>query len=858
MGLWRRYARTGSPEDLDAAVAVFQEAIALAPQSDPERANYLNSLGNALWDRYSRTGRVEDLEAAVAAYWQALDLTPEGAEGRPNHLTNLGKALRDRYNLTGSPEDLDRAISLCQEAVDVTPEGTLSRAIYLSNLGVALCDRYSLTSTPEDLSAAIAAYQQALDLTPEGAPTRANFLSSLGGALFSRYSLSDTPEDLDAAVVACQEAVDVTPEGTPSRANFLYNLGSALRHRYSLAGTPEDLRAAIVAWQAAREELHASMLSGLEIAQLAVRASLITRRLVQAYLDQDDAATALVALETGKALGLRMELARTHRMPINLTPAESAEYQNLTRQARLIPSQRRALSPVLHAEELTGLGRRYREALARLRELEARDPNFAVRAPDYPALRMVAARHGLVLVFLQPTDDRARGTLVFLVHPASPPLAPAEEDLLSLTGLTSEDLHRLLLRLPPGIEWKQEALPKILATGQGGEPLGWLAAYWLMHLTHRPPYDLQARALWEATLMRVLGELGTRLAGILAPRLRRLGVRRVVLFPSHPLGLLPLHAAPVSEGTDQALGDEFEISYAPSATALMRCLECSHRRGEQSAPSFAAVANPDGSLVFADDEVDSISRRFGGQVRVAHGPAATKEWLLGVAPEADFLELSTHASFDPDNPARSKMLLAHPGGHTAPRWLAAEATQRLPLADLQAECERLTLDDLWAGRLRLKEGCVVTASACETGQVDPHTRSEESPGFPAAFLGAGASGVVASLWAVNDLSTALLMEKTYEQMLPPHRFRPAEALQHAAGWLRNLSREEVLARLESLIQALRHQEQEGLWDALDATELAARHYRLALLMRCRIDVKVGPERAFAHPVYWAPFCAYGA
>jgi hypothetical protein len=58
----------------------------------------------------------------------------------------------------------------------------------------------------------------------------------------------------------------------------------------------------------------------------------------------------------------------------------------------------------------------------------------------------------------------------------------------------------------------------------------------------------------------------------------------------------------------------------------------------------------------------------------------------------------------------------------------------------------------------------------ETGLSDLRDRADEYQGLPAAFLAAGAATVVSSLWAVNDASTALLMQgfhaNLYQRGLP--------------------------------------------------------------------------------------------
>ena len=58
------------------------------------------------------------------------------------------------------------------------------------------------------------------------------------------------------------------------------------------------------------------------------------------------------------------------------------------------------------------------------------------------------------------------------------------------------------------------------------------------------------------------------------------------------------------------------------------------------------------------------------------------------------------------------------------------------------------------------------------------SRGEGVVGLSRAFIASGAGGVVASLWAVSDESTAVLMKRFYEEMF--ERKRPAGRALHAA------------------------------------------------------------------------------
>nr|MDJ0632476.1 CHAT domain-containing protein [Xenococcaceae cyanobacterium MO_188.B29] len=64
----------------------------------------------------------------------------------------------------------------------------------------------------------------------------------------------------------------------------------------------------------------------------------------------------------------------------------------------------------------------------------------------------------------------------------------------------------------------------------------------------------------------------------------------------------------------------------------------------------------------------------------------------------------------------------------------------------------------------LRQSRLTVLSACETGLTDFRSLTDEYIGLPSGFLYAGSPNVVSSLWAVNDLSTAFLMIKLYQNL----------------------------------------------------------------------------------------------
>ncbi|RYP55467.1 hypothetical protein DL770_010905 [Monosporascus sp. CRB-9-2] len=74
--LGMRFERTGSIADLNRAVDVADMAVDSTPQDHPDRAGWLNNLGNLLSKRFKQTGSIADLNRADDVANMAVDATP--------------------------------------------------------------------------------------------------------------------------------------------------------------------------------------------------------------------------------------------------------------------------------------------------------------------------------------------------------------------------------------------------------------------------------------------------------------------------------------------------------------------------------------------------------------------------------------------------------------------------------------------------------------------------------------------------------------------------------------------------------------------------------------------------------------
>lgn len=286
------------------------------------------------------------------------------------------------------------------------------------------------------------------------------------------------------------------------------------------------------------------------------------------------------------------------------------------------------------------------------------------------------------------------------------------------------------------------------------------------------------------------------------------GVSTLYLLPSGPLHFVPFHALTYRRGGQmRALLDDYQVVYAPSATVLLEY--CQQKRGQATQPLLALGYN--GDLRHAEAEAAAIAALTPGSVGLVNA-AASQTALFQVANEFQWVHIACHARFNRQTPLMSYLHLAD-----GPLY-ASDVLRQLRL---HAE--------------------LVTLSACETGR-NKVLKGDELIGLVRAFIYAGAPSVVVSLWPVDELSTRMLMEFFYRELLAGQP--KAEALRRAQHYLRTLTASQVATILAGYGVADPHEQVQRLI-GLTHVPTPVNH--------------AGPTAVpvFAHPYFWAPFVLVG-
>jgi CHAT domain-containing protein len=270
-----------------------------------------------------------------------------------------------------------------------------------------------------------------------------------------------------------------------------------------------------------------------------------------------------------------------------------------------------------------------------------------------------------------------------------------------------------------------------------------------------PPGRESAPGVWRAPLRRLYRYLiePVEASGLLA------GKRGLVIAPHAELHYAPFAALLGAPGPDEYLVQRYHLTYAPSASVWLRL----HARPRSAGSGVLALAPRVETLPGSQGEVAAIGRLFGTRAQVLVGDRASKRALRDAAPAQAIIHLATYGVLNKDNPLFSFVELRPHGGDDG----------------------RLEVHEVFGLRLQAR---LVVLSACQTalgaGALADVPPGDDWVGLVQAFLFAGASNVLATLWPVEDRATADLMTQFYTAL---RAGRPeAEALAEAQrAMLRN-------------------------------------------------------------------------
>jgi CHAT domain-containing protein len=240
--------------------------------------------------------------------------------------------------------------------------------------------------------------------------------------------------------------------------------------------------------------------------------------------------------------------------------------------------------------------------------------------------------------------------------------------------------------------------------------------------------------------------------------------KELIIVPHDVLHYLPFHALVGSDG--RYLIEKYPVYYLSSASMLQFVKEKRKADGEKVlAFGNPDLGDPEKNLEYAELEAEEVKAVY-PQSTVYVKKEASEEKSKSLSPNYDILHFATHAQLNEDDPLSSAVLLAREG----------------------KEDGRLEVREIFGMDLKAN---LVVLSGCDTA-LGKLSTGDELVGLTRAFIYAGTPSVVASLWSVDDSSTAHLMASFYRNLKTMSK---VEALRQAQlELIRGEGRSDMLAR----------------------------------------------------------------
>ena len=314
---------------------------------------------------------------------------------------------------------------------------------------------------------------------------------------------------------------------------------------------------------------------------------------------------------------------------------------------------------------------------------------------------------------------------------------------------------------------------------------------------------LSSPAATQTQLRDAINEVSRLVVEPISPNLR---TSRLIIVADGILQYVPFQILKANSNTEELLISRFEVVNEPSASALVIAKRERTNRPSGTRlligfgdPVFSSAYTPQGFK--ADDanstresrdvvsRLENLPRLFNAKRElrsieelVSNDSAfyveynATRDNLLK-AKLSDYriLHVATHGVLDTDQPELSGLAFSMVNSNREPLHGFVSLAE---IYNLRAPVD------------------LVVLSACHTA-LGKEVRGEGLVGLTRGFMYAGASGVVASLWQVDDRATAELMKHFYTNMLQ-HGMRPPAALRAAQNHIRSQKEMELAVLLGGL------------------------------------------------------------
>ncbi|MDF0555669.1 CHAT domain-containing protein [Kamptonema sp. UHCC 0994] len=845
-------------ENQERAIAHCQNALQIyTRQAFPiQWATIQNTLALAYGNRI-RGDQLENAELAIAAGVAAMEIRTREAdpEGWTQVQNNLGLIYRDRI-CGDKAENLEQAIACYQNALLFRTREESPELWAQTQMNLASAYRHRLHGDrAENVEKAIAANKEALQVyTQDEFPTGwAGVKMNLANAYLHRLK-GDPNENLEMAIAAHQAALQIFNQDDFPRewAMTQMNLGNGY---LSLERNFE----AIACYRSAMEVFTptAFPVDCLKAGTTLGNVSFVAgdwQLAIEGY------SIAIEAVETSRTWASsefrRQEiLAEAINIYANIVQAcinnkqldKALEYVERSRSKRLVDLM--ASNDLYSSAEIPAEIQQYLQDFERLQQQIDKERGRNQPSNDFDNSKLNNSRAALA-AYNQTIADLEADKL--LIWEQLRRLDPVLAGQIRVNPLKFPSIQKLIDKPTTAIisfyttvsdtfifVVRQSEITLQSCASLGFEALhGWISQNWLGQYVND-------KVSWKKQLVESLTELAKQLnlSDLILWHLE--GISELIIVPHYALHHIPFAALPI--GDNRYLGDKFLIRYAPSCQVLEFC---------QQRPSLGdnlncgTIEDATGDLPCASFEGEQLAVLYSipDDRRLKGRHQATVSNYRELARTVQILHSSHHAQSRLDNPLESTLILGD-------------------------GC--ITLGQLMTPAWRFPQLSDVFLSCCETG-LGLSEITGDILTFSTAFLSAGARSVISTLWAVDDLATALFSIFYYQEW-QQGKNRP-EAIRQAQVKLRSLTGDTLAASYKAqLTELLKHKLKET--DVLrkktkakrDACSVDSLDYQ-QWDEECKKYDQIGGQiyrslqnldkswrelKPFCHPFYWAAFTCTG-
>jgi len=878
-------------ENLETAITYYRESLKVYTfEAYPnDWANTQNNLANAYSEKI-KGDRVENLETAIACYLESLKVYTfkDFPYGWARTQYNLANAYRDRIR-GEQAENLETAISYLQESLKVFAFEAYPYewAITQNNLGIAYRNRNRRGERAENLETAILYFQESLkvytfkDFPYEWARSQGN----LANVYLERIK-GEQAENLETAITYYRESFKVfTFEAYPYEWSLVQNnLGNAYRDRI-FGDRKENIKTAISYYQAALT-INAPTANPIRCLETSSDLGNLAFGESKWQLAIDAYSQAIEAVETSRSWSTSDDRRREIiEQAINVYHNIVQAYINIGQIDKAIEyterSRSRTLVDLMASNDLYGDGEippQVKEFLRQFVQLQQKIDSERLRTQkDNQSNRPQDNSRAAWKAYNDTISNLETQKLQIWqeIRKLDPILAGEiridTPDFTSIQKLiddsetaiisfytTSQDTHIFIL-------FKDRSSQLHTCLGQGLETLqNWINESWLLPYSNinkaEEKEQQRLRKEWRDRIEPFLAELSQRLQinEVITQYLD--DIKELIIIPHLYLHQIPFAALPIPDtdsppiqaGLGERLSARFHIRHIPSCQILQFCQERPFDLAQTS--KIGTVEDADGSLPGASLEGEKIAQLFNipDHQRLKGSTQATVRNYRQLAKQVNILHSSHHASSRLDKPLESILVL---GDGT------------------------ITLGELLTPGWRLFNLRDVFLSCCETN-LGKSEIADDIFTLATGFLCAGAKSVVSTLWAVDDLSTALFCI-FYYQFRQEGVSRP-QAVCKAQEKLRTMTGETFAREYQPELYAHLHQQYKQIEterkpvrkkrqklaelakDTLEYKQLFLEEKRLKGIAEYLWNLKektlqdyCQQQLPFEHPVYWAGFISQG-